>query len=480
METTVTAKKTTLKGGYLFFVAYLIFTLGFYALYNVNSLNVYYVSYYARSNPYDGITIKSVYFTNAILGFANAIGVSVSGLLEQKTGIRITLVVATCLGLITSIILLFFTNVPLYLLACFIVGLGEGLCMINSKYLCMFFPGQEGFVTAFTKPFFAAFTSGWFILGEAVVNEKATQLEDETAFYDKKISDNVPILSWMMIVSLIFGTILFMVITMRINFENVKKESKEIADREKAKNEIETDVPTGQLEAKEIYMHNLSLIFHSAIYWKFFFLSVLLTFEPMLIQISYRVLCDNHHIDLNTIKINYNVSGILGAFSSIAIGKINDKYGMKWIIVSVGIAFCCSGVFYIFTLSYSSGLFFCFAIYLSNVFVVLIQAILFPNLVKIFGVKYITEIYGPLVIVMTAVSFLLSFIFFIFEGIKKDDLPYFILIGIGSFLAFASLFISLTIDVKAFDFGNKKEDNEQNVELDSNEKLLPETNEDTK
>ena len=137
-------------------------------------------------------------------------------------------------------------------------------------------------------------------------------------------------------------------------------------------------------------------------------------------------------------------------------------------------------MFYILTLSYSSGLFFCFAIYLSNVFVVLIQAILFPNLVKIFGVKYITEIYGPLVIVMTAVSFLLSSIFFIFEGIKKDDLPYFILIGIGSFLAFASLFISLTIDVKAFDFGNKKEDNEQNVELDSNEKLLPETNEDTK
>ena len=60
METTVTAKKTTLKGGYLFFVAYLIFTLGFYALYNVNSLNVYYVSYYAHSKPGDGITIRSV------------------------------------------------------------------------------------------------------------------------------------------------------------------------------------------------------------------------------------------------------------------------------------------------------------------------------------------------------------------------------------------------------------------------------------
>ena len=285
-----------------------------------------------------------------------------------------------------------------------------------------------------------------------------------------------------MIISLIFGIILFMVITMRINFESVKKESKEITDREKAKNEIESEVPTGQLEAKEIYMHNLSLIFHSGINWKFFFLSVLLTFEPMLIHISYRVLCDNHQIDLDIIKINYNIAGILGAFSSIAIGIVNDKYGMKWIIVSVGIAFCCSGVFYILTLSYSSNLFFCFAIYLSNVFVVLIQAILFPNLVKIFGVKYITEIYGPLVIAMTAVSFLLSFIFFVFESIKKDDLPYFILIGIASLLAFASLFISVTIDVKAFDFGNKnsKEDNEQNVELNSKEKLLPETNEETK
>ena len=186
METTVTAKKTTLKGGYLFFVAYLIFTLGFYALYNVNSLNVYYVSYYARSNPDDGITIKSVYFTNAILGFANAIGVSVSGLLEQKTGIRITLVVATCLGLITSIILLFFTNVPLYLLACFIVGLGEGLCMINSKYLCMFFPGRKVSLLHLQNLFLRHLLVGGLFWGKRLLTQKQLSLWMKLIFMMKK------------------------------------------------------------------------------------------------------------------------------------------------------------------------------------------------------------------------------------------------------------------------------------------------------
>ena len=102
----------------------------------------------------------------------------------------------------------------------------------------------------------------------------------------------------------------------------------------------------------------------------------------------------------------------------VIIGILNDKYGMKGIIIAVGLAFCCSGVFYILTLNFSSNVFFCFAIYLSNVFVVLIQAILFPNLVKVFGVKYITEIYGPLVIVMTAVSFL-RYILCICRSIRK-------------------------------------------------------------
>lgn len=157
---------------------------------------------------------------------------------------------------------------------------------------------------------------------------------------------------------------------------------------------------------------------------------------------------------------------------------------MKGIIIAVGLDFCCSGVFYILTLNFSSNVFFCFAIYLSNVFVVLIQAILFPNLVKVFGVKYITEIYGPLVIVMTAVSFLLSVIFYVFAGVfeKGDDFPYFILTGIASFLAMSSLFISITLDIKQFDYsnGSNNDDTIKTLELNSADAQLLPTNEESK
>lgn len=112
METAVASKKVVIKGGYFIFVAYLLFTFGFYAIYNVSSLNVYYVSYYAHSNPNSGISMRSVYFTTSIIGFANAIAISISGLLEQKTGIRITLIIATCIGLLSAILLYIFQNVP--------------------------------------------------------------------------------------------------------------------------------------------------------------------------------------------------------------------------------------------------------------------------------------------------------------------------------------------------------------------------------
>lgn len=175
------------------------------------------------------------------------------------------------------------------------------------------------------------------------------------------------------------------------------------------------------------------------------------------------MLSDSHNIDITIIKTNLTISGVLGAFFCLLAGWINELYGMRVIMIPVGFIFGISGIFYILTLYYSSNICFCFTIYLSNIFVSIITAILFPNLVKIFGLKYVMEIYGPLGFVITLLSFLCSGILTLFTKLfgTSYDPPYFNFIGIGALMAVLSVFISWNLNDEPFNYSDTdtEEDN---------------------
>ena len=460
MNSPIKKESIVLKNGYLFLLSFLLFNVGFYSTHNIQGLNVYYISYYAKSNPDKGITISPVYFTSAIYNFISSLTIPFSGLFEAKIGLRLSLIIAVLFGVFNALMLKFFTLVPLYLLACGINGLSDGISSVFLKFLCMFFPGNEGFITAFTKPFSAAFIFGWYYFGEYFVNENAVQLPEGVDFYELDIAKNVTKLSNIILVAILSSLGLFLISTLNINFSNVKEESKLISQKNKTQEELLKEEMLKKKESKEIYMKNIKKIFTSSIYWKFFFLTVLLAFEPTLFATSYRVLSDSHGIDLRIVKTNMTISGVLGAFFCLLAGWINDKYGLKVIMIPVGFIFGISGLFYILTLHYSSDLFFCFTVYLSNVFATIITAILFPNLVKIFGLKYVMEIYGPLGLMITLISFFCSGILTLFNSLfgTDYDLPYFILIGIGALMAVMSVLISWNINTEPFDYYSESEE----------------------
>lgn len=467
--------KVVLKNGYIFLASFIIYNIGFFSSQNIINLSIYYISYYHNLYPEKNITVSPVYFSSAIYSFLSALLVAFSGIFEEKLGIRISLIISAIIEIGNSLLLKYYTNVPVYLVSCALVGMAEGISSIFLKFLCMFFPGQEGFVTGFTKPFMAAFTYGWFYIGEYIVNENATELQKGVDFYEREISENIIKMSPIMLISIAISLVLFLLVTIHINFEKTKKESKEINKKNKTEEELLLEDPN-QKESKEVYLTNIKAIFKSSIYWKLFSLCILLTVQPNVLSMSYRVLCDRHSINLKVIKTNISIAGVLGAVISLFAGWLNDKFGMKVILIPIGFIFGTSGILYILTLYYSSEILFCFTIYLCNVFVSIVVTIVFPNLVKIFGLKYVMEIYGPLGIAMTLMAFLISGILSLFTMLFEptNDLPYFIFIGVGALFAFISVFVSYTLDVKKFEYPN---DNKSQIEHPS--KLLDDMNSET-
>lgn len=150
------------------------------------------------------------------------------------------------------------------------IGLSEGILTVLFKYLCMFFPRQEAFVTSFTKPFNSAFVNGWFYFGEHIVNRNATQLEKAQKFYDLTIAQNVVNLSVVMGISLTTGFVVFIFISFSINFTEAKKESEALVRNNKTEEEVELEANEDKKESKETYIKNIKKIFHSSTYWSFF------------------------------------------------------------------------------------------------------------------------------------------------------------------------------------------------------------------
>ena len=86
------------------------------------------------------------------------------------------------------------------------------------------------------------------------------------------------------------------------------------------------------------------------------------------------------------------------------------------------------------------------------------------------------EIYGPLGIVMTIMAFIISGILSLFTNLfdSNNDLPYFIFIGVGALFAFISVFISVSLDVKKFEYPN-----DNNSQIENSSLLLFDTNSET-
>ena len=116
MNSPIKKESIVLKNGYLFLLSFLLFNVGFFSTHNIQNLNVYYISYYAKSNPDKGITISPVYFTSAIYNFISSLAIPFSGLFEAKIGLRLSLIIAVLFGVFNALMLKFFTLVFVFLL----------------------------------------------------------------------------------------------------------------------------------------------------------------------------------------------------------------------------------------------------------------------------------------------------------------------------------------------------------------------------
>ena len=157
------------------------------------------------------------------------------------------------------------------------------------------------------------------------------------------------------IIGTIISTVIFLLLTIRINFNNVKKEANKSKE-----NKVDLIQNKSKEPSKDRYKEDLKIAFTSWNFWKLFILVILMIFLPLLITSSNRVVGDKFGIETKVIQINVSIAGFLGAATTPIVGYLYDKSSMRPIYIPLGIVMGITGTLFITSIAIKNNVLFCY------------------------------------------------------------------------------------------------------------------------
>ena len=335
----------------------------------------------------------------------------------------------------------------MYVIGIGTIGVGIGLIGIATKYMMFFFPGKEGTFAAIGRGVGYCFMYGWYYLAEYIINPESIEQDKITKYYKDTVAENTKYYTLSIIFGTLISTVVFMVLTMGINFDEVKKKANEGKKEELV-----------EQENQEKYEKDLKTAFISGKFWRLFVLCILLVFLPLLIASSNRVVGDKFGIKTEVIQLNVSIAGFLGAGTTPIIGYLYDRYGMRKIYFPLAIALAGTGAIFILAIYYHSNVLFAISLYLNNMGCCSYNAVIFPYIGKIFSTNYVHEIYGVIGFTIGLVGFAGTGLQYLLVDILqlKEMLPYFICYGLGMGFDILTLLIIFFENEEPLEYEEKK------------------------
>ena len=115
----------------------------------------------------------------------------------------------------------------MYVIGIGTIGVGIGLIGIATKYMMFFFPGKEGTFAAIGRGVGYCFMYRWYYLAEYIINPESIEQDKITKYYKDTVAENTKYYTLSIIFGTLISTVVFMVLTMGINFDEVKKKANE-------------------------------------------------------------------------------------------------------------------------------------------------------------------------------------------------------------------------------------------------------------
>ena len=155
----------------------------------------------------------------------------------------------------------------------FLFGIGTGFSALTSKEACLFFPKRRGLIVSIIRLALGLMHSLYHKAGEHLINPNRMKVDPFTLTYTKTISLQYKYYLLLIACALVFGTVIFLVITIRISFAELLRKNSKVDLREKQnlqesfleKKENKGQVQIDSLKGKKStqYLSNLKLIFRS-------------------------------------------------------------------------------------------------------------------------------------------------------------------------------------------------------------------------
>lgn len=302
--------------------------------------------------------------------------------------------------------------------------------------------------------------------GESLINPNNTQLKQKELYYDYSVSKNILKLYIIMALYILTTTIISLLFTFKfdpksqVNDENLMKEIQNSTSAVGEDNKSETTSNSNSTsnsnpnnntntnltqknkeetnKAKSNYSSDLKKAFRSKRLWHLCLLYFLTTFLYFLISVTFKVIGTLQKFNVVVLKLAGVISGLQMSFAKPIWGVLFDRFGLKSLILIYNITGLFLGV--LMCVSLHQEIFFAFLMCLSSTIMAGFTSIVGPHVMKIFSLKYSTEIGGVIIISMSLSNVLASiFAFCVSNFVPNMKIAFYMAYIVGALLNLISL-----------------------------------------
>jgi len=389
----------------LTFIGSIIFGIGGIASMGISQYSVYITSYYHHNQV--SIDMQYGNLIMPILMLSNSIFAPLAGVIENKIGLYLSLILSSLLLEIDLLLFINQTNVWFSFILIIFLGFSNGIGMpIPGKNLFCYYPKKGGFLGSLMTSSFILMGTTISVIGEKIINPEKYTLAKDEQFYPLEISQNyIKFYKYFLLINpftLILALLLIKKYDPKYEDELIQENNNLNTEPKVSKNMFKRD---------ENYTKNVKKAIMDRRILRLVGISTLTPFVVGFSRNTFRVYGALASISGGVMQYSQLFTGFSNIFVGPIWGYINDKYKYEIIIKIL----CGSCIFQslLFSIFIKSNAIYILCIFLGSIIMSGFMSCSHLHILKVYGIKYSLEIGGVIGIfggVFNILNALLSFI----------------------------------------------------------------------
>lgn len=412
----------------------------------LGNFNVYLTSFIHYSNS--SVDMQYGHLMIPLLAFSLSIFVPIGGILENKIGLHLSLIVSSSLLEIFIFIFINQKNIWHIYILIVLMGLSCGLGIaIPRKNCCFYYPEQKAFILSTMSSLTILIFGIISVVGEKVINPEKVILKKGEKFYPLEVSKNfILFYKYILRVIPIITIISLLLIKKYENDYNINnKNYQSISDKKGLKEKINNNNEEEErFKNKENYSINVKAALFNIRIWKIASIASLSSFALGFSVNTFRVYGALISINGTFMQYSGGIGSIILCICTPIWGYINDNFDFTKIIKIICFSTCIQSL--LLSIFLSNNITYIFCILFGCLISCGLMTSINPHIMQVYGIEYTLEIGGIVGICHGIVSGLGAIIAFIIskyyhtgEELQK---PYKYLFFIGTIFCIISFYLA--------------------------------------